>query len=93
VLLIESEHDDFIPMEARLSLRDALERSPAALESGTTPGGHLQPGSDALISKILANVNDWMKRGDLLLDSGRGPGSGRAEGPARRLFSEHPPGP
>jgi dienelactone hydrolase len=66
VLMISATEDSFIPKAASESLWESVRGSPAESLRIQMEGDHLQPGSDALIEKILGQVTAWMKSVNLL---------------------------
>jgi dienelactone hydrolase len=65
-LMISAEKDTFIPRPASDALWAGIEESEATRERIWMPGDHLQPGSDRLISEILARCATWMDANHLL---------------------------
>jgi dienelactone hydrolase len=62
VLMISASEDSFIPRNSSELLWSALQASRARRERLEMPGDHLQPGSEALIAKIMGHVVEWMER-------------------------------
>jgi dienelactone hydrolase len=69
VLMIEATEDQFIPPESRRALLDGLRRSRARVDHFTMPGGHLMPGSRALIERIMGTATGWMSETGFLDES------------------------